>query len=381
MKKDQRLSTTGNENAGRNRRQPNLRALAARNDLDALIEKLDRDPTEPMPVDIINHLSLGRFPDARKVAKRVSAPKGYVPRLESRLNLPVAKAIARPEGKPTHTGSRNENLLKAYVPPHLAVRTVPRLRPFFAGPDGDVAVKRSGLTAIGMDLVAFPWSAIGHIRTFSEGKELPGGTAFMVGPNLLMTASHVMPWDYSGNCQIEFTPAMYPGHAPRFGSTWISDWYGVRHDGFWDMAFKADASDYVICRTIDPIGNVCGWLGTQAFDDHDKYFDHLYMSAGYPDFAAGYPAVELAAFIRDVDGDKHARELETTNFAGPGWSGGPLFGFIRDDWRVVGVCHGQETEFVVPFPPWNPPWNVNLLFAGGDAMVDLVYHGYANYNF
>ncbi|RWB00122.1 MAG: hypothetical protein EOQ39_00270 [Mesorhizobium sp.] len=146
MKKDQRLSTAGNENAGRNRRPPNLKALAAHNDLGALIEKLDRDPTEPMPVDIINHLSLGRFPDARKVAERVSAPKGYVPRLESRLNLPVAKAVARPEGKPTRTGRRNEDLLKAYVPRHLAVRTVPRLRPFFAGPDGDIAVKRSGLT-------------------------------------------------------------------------------------------------------------------------------------------------------------------------------------------------------------------------------------------
>jgi len=71
------------------------------------------------------------------------------------------------------------------------------------------------------------------------------------------------------------------------------------------------------------------------------------------------------------------RELETDNFGGSGWSGGPLFIFINNDWRAVGVCHGFEIEAVIGIPPWN----ANLVFAVGKWMVDLLNYGYANYNY
>ena len=367
-------SRRGTEQAGK-MNPARLNPDAGARELERMASTLDREATKPLPDDIIRHLKLSRFPDKGKAADKISAPKGYTPRSELRLNLPAAKAVERPRGKALAAGRRKAESLDAHVPPHLAVRTIPRTRPLLERSSAPMEVKRSSLTLIGMDMRAYPWSAIGHVRCFSEGRGLSSGTGFMVGPNLLMTASHVMPWAYSGNCQIEFVPAMHPSHGAPFGSTWVSDWYGVPYDGFWDLVFKPDAEDYVICRTIDPIGNVCGWLGTQAFDDHDDYFDHIYMSAGYPDFANGFPAVEPLAFIRDVDGDKHARELETVNFGSHGWSGGPLFGRIRDDWRAVGVAHGKETEFVAGIPPWN----VNFVFGGGNAMVDLVYYGYDNY--
>jgi hypothetical protein len=344
--------------------------------LSELASRLDRAPEAPFPAELVEHLRLRTFPGDRGSGEaKVSAPKGFMPRMTTSLNLPKAKGIVH-DGRKSIAPKSARRPLDAFIPRHLGVETIAKTVPMRI-PNFDPGAVRPLIQAIGWDLGFFPWSCVGRLHVSRDGGPLMnGGTGFMVGPNLLMTASHVMPWDYSGNCSIEFVPAFYPGRVPRFGSTMVTDWYGVPHDGWWDQVFEADASDFVICRTADPIGNVCGWLGTQAFDDHDEYFDNLYTSIGYPDFANGYPTVELLAQIDDVDGDKEGRELETGNFAGPGWSGGPLFGWVRDDWRVVGICHGKETEFVVGIPPWN----VNLLFAGGNRMVDLVYYGYDNYS-
>jgi hypothetical protein len=90
-------------------------------------------------------------------------------------------------------------------------------------------------------------------------------------------------------------------------------------------------------------------------------------SAGYPSFNDNVPTVEILARIRDVDGSHYERELETKNFAGPGWSGGPLFGYVgfTGDTRFVGVCSGQES-----FDSFLPPYQ-QCVWAGGQRFVNL----------
>lgn len=345
--------------------------------LDEISKTQDRLPEEPFPNEIVEHLKLNSYyDDKKKSPEKVSAPKGFLPRINLDHNRPIAKGIMHEKGV-SLIDEKNSDLthFPSYLPSHLGVKSVLSTvsRKFRSG----VTPMENKIQVIGANMDMFPWSCIGRIVVYLDGKSIKTGTGFMVGPNLLMTASHVMPWEHDGKCSIVFTPGYHPHYEPPFGSTTVSDWYGVPHDGFWDIVFQSDASDIVICRTNDPIGNICGWLGTKSFGNHDKYFNHFYNSLGYPDFANGYPTCEFLATIRDVDGDKNRRELETENFGGPGWSGGPLFSFIDNDWRAVGVCHGFETEFVFGIPPWN----TNLVFAGGKWMVDLVNYGYNHYNY
>ncbi len=345
--------------------------------LDEMSKKLDILPLEPLPNELIEHLRLNSYDvEKNNELPKVSAQKGFLPRTEMNYNRPLAKGIMHEKNTPLIFKENADALnFPAYLPRHLGVKSLlPTVSKKFKS--GSIPLENK-LQVVGVNFDYYPWSCIGRIDVYLGDQFINSGTGFMVGPNLLMTASHVMPWKYDGKCTIYFTPAKHPSHTPPFGSTTVSDWYGVPHDGPWDIVLQSDASDLVICRTHDPIGNVCGWLGTQSFKNHDNYFDYYYSSLGYPDFGDGYPVCEFIATIRDVDGDNNMRELETVNFAGPGWSGGPLFTVIDDDWRAMGVCHGYEVEFALGIPPWN----ANLVFAGGKWMVDLVNYGYTHYNY
>lgn len=338
--------------------------------------------TAPWPEELIAHLRLPRTQAGPGGKPEISKPRGYAPR--QRVAVPVRGPVAKGMQMPVRRrpGRAVDMSIDGHRPKHLILRRVPRLLPpqtkSLSGP-GDLGPTQPMSWEVAQpDMLTWPWCTIGKIDCWSEGKWVSGGTGFLVGRNLMVTASHVMPWDYSGNCSIRFIPAFTPDReppqgVPPFGETWVAEWRGYRHDGFWAVAFQPDAKDYVICRLDDPIGDVCGWMGTRSFSDHEKYLRRGYMSAGYPEYASGWPKAELGIGVRDVDGDNDGRELETVLFGGHGWSGGPLFAWFGDDLRAVGVCHGKETEMVFPW------YVVNLVFGGGKHLIDLVRYGQANW--
>lgn len=344
--------------------------------VEELIQLPDSAPTAPWPEELIAHLRLPCQQMATTSKLEYSKPRGYAPRLRVAPVAPgpLAKAMQAPVKRQRERAA--DISVEGHRPAHLALRRIPRLLPPRATLSGlsDLgAIKPLSWEMAQPDMLAWPWCTIGKIDYWTEGRQRPGGTGFLVGRNLMVTASHVMPWDYSGNCSVRFIPAFTPDRIPPFGETWVSQWYGHRHDGFWDMAFQADAKDYVICRLQDPIGDICGWMGTRSFSDHKKYLRRGYMSGGYPQYAGDWPRAEMDISIRDVDGDNDGRELEAVLFGGPGWSGGPLFAWFGDDLRAVGVCHGKETEMVFPW------YVVNLVFAGGKHLIDLIRYGQANW--
>jgi V8-like Glu-specific endopeptidase len=217
----------------------------------------------------------------------------------------------------------------------------------------------------------WPWNCAGKIEV--RQPNLPDrvgkGSGVMIGPNLMLTASHVMPWG-TNNSNIKFMPAYRNGVDPRFGHAFVERWRGVR------TADNDDPNglDYVICKLNWRIGDRTGWMGSFHSTDDDFYEDRRWISVGYPSsFAFGErPAVEVNVRCEDVDNEgSDGREIETNRFGSKGWSGGPLWNFVfANDPRVVAVMSGDEKDGL------DPRRNVH---AGGKHLVDLVKFGFANW--
>ncbi|MGW4367097.1 trypsin-like serine peptidase [Nocardia takedensis] len=253
-------------------------------------------------------------------------------------------------------------LTEGYRPPWIEQRYLPDLTPY------PVSAHRSGLGedrvfmepfAAEAERFAYPWCTIGKVYT-STG----GGTGFLVGPNLILTAGHVAPWQ-GADWWMRFIPAYRAGDAnpEPFGSSYVSEFRGYRRDG------DVFGYDYAVCRLYRPLGNALGWMGTYSAGDSDIQ-SRNYTSSGYPDTFGGRPAVNFALGIRDIDSDSPGREYETVHHVSDGWSGGPLWYFAGSDPYAVGVTSGSEVD------EFDPRRDV---YAGYRAMTDLVKFGLDNW--
>jgi hypothetical protein len=212
----------------------------------------------------------------------------------------------------------------------------------------------------------WPWTAIGKLFIQRRGQQIKIGSGVLVGPNLLLTASHAMPWE-TGDFAVRFVPAYRNGNDVRFGHAYVDQWRGIRHpEG------TATGLDYVICKLNWRIGERTGWLGSWWSSDEDFYERRSWFSVGYPrSFLGGErPAVEFNATVEDIDNEGDGLEIETDNFTDGGWSGGPLWGWIEDQPRVIGICSGKDKDGLDP---------TRSVFAGGEHLVDLVRFGIANW--
>jgi len=221
----------------------------------------------------------------------------------------------------------------------------------------------------------WPWCTVGQLLINAPGQPQKGGSAVLVGPNLILTASHAVPWDApDGSWTMLFTPA-YRSTDPTpkpYGESYVAEVRGhVTHED------DVNANDYVIAKLYTPLGNSVGWMGSQSFGNDDSYQGHhMWSSAGYPVSSGGVPFFASNVEVTDVDSSGDGRELETSDFLMGGWSGGPLVGFFGLDPRVLGVASGHQTEFSVG---WLHVTQTNSVFAGGKHMIDLVKYGYANW--
>jgi hypothetical protein len=290
-------------------------------------------------------------------------------RQQSRISAHELEIFAKDSPKTRHSEVLRPDWLNlsyhpSIIPRYRRFRPADILvRPGIGG--GGLATLYRGELNIGND---WPWCTAGKL--FVGGNlQFDSPTAFasgvMVGPNLMLTASHAAPWDVSG-WWMRFVPAYRDGAAP-FGESYVSDFHGVR--------FADEDSDYVICRLYTP--PTCGWMGSSGSTDDDFYEDRGWDSIGYPtDFFGGQrPAVEWN--VTPEDADVSGSEVEITfssPFTSGGWSGGPLFGWIDGQPRVVGITRGVQHIDYGPFGD-----DDDALFTGGILMVDLVKFGLANW--
>ncbi|ACK52588.1 hypothetical protein Msil_3704 [Methylocella silvestris BL2] len=220
----------------------------------------------------------------------------------------------------------------------------------------------------------YPWCTVGRVFVGINEDYVnwtQSGTGVLIGHNIILTASHVAPWDQA-SWWMRFVPAYRDGAAP-LGQSYVQQFRGYKNSD------EIKGSDYIVAKLYNPLGDALGWMGTHSFGDEDNYKDVPWQSIGYPGdfFMAQRPALQPFVAVEDIDDDDGGLELETTPFTSNGWSGGPLFGWPRGVTgpRVAGVCSGREEEFSF----WDFFTATHSVFAGGSQMVDLVKWAMANW--
>jgi Trypsin-like peptidase domain len=230
----------------------------------------------------------------------------------------------------------------------------------------------------------YPWQCIGKLDVYTDPSSFrpsSSGTGVLVGPNTVLTASHVVPWN-ANPAMIEFTPGYFNGVSTA--GPGVSSFIEAASSYDTDSP-PAPAFDFAVLQLQDRLGDSLGWLGTRSYYDgwNDQNFWTLVGYAGAI-ANAEQPSFQSGINFHDDDEDSNdfgdAMELETQNGdSTPGDSGGPYFAFWDDGPYVVGVDVGGEAEFSInPFAPW-PFEDDNNVASAGPALVQIVKWARANW--
>lgn len=233
-------------------------------------------------------------------------------------------------------------------------------------PEYDDPVKHVLHRKINKSLHVWPHCTIGKIwvgENHNYACPIWTGTGVLVGRDLVLTASHTAPWGRYG-WWMRFVPAFADGEEP-FGSSYVSDIRGYHTSG-------TTADDFVVCKLYTPLGDTCGWMGTEAWVDDENYTKPAWNMVGYsPLFKNGQ-----VQFFEDNDKIKKVKDdgpfkLFDTKGDPWGWAGGVLWGWHKECPCVIGVLSGGEEHFV---------FFHELGWAGGPALTDLVEWAWTNWN-
>jgi V8-like Glu-specific endopeptidase len=220
---------------------------------------------------------------------------------------------------------------------------------------------------------AWPWTCVGKLTTFVNGKVSGGGTATLVGARTIATAAHILPgeaWS-GGNWSAQFRAAWYCASSlvGAGGICWVTGGHGYSsHEA---------GNDMVVLRLEQPLGEWIGYFGYRTYDD-DWEDDPKWTHVGYPR-ALGMGDLPFRhggiAVHDDDNGPDDSLELQHYGDAGDGDSGGPLFGWWPDGPYLVGVMSGNSrTGGFLGIGAYN-----HNIHAGGRALTRLCAHGRTNW--
>jgi V8-like Glu-specific endopeptidase len=185
-----------------------------------------------------------------------------------------------------------------------------------------------------VSLTSYPYTTMGKVFV-TDGAQGSTCSGASVGPNLVLTADHCIPWN-STSWSLQFVPA-FDATAPNpqpFGSAYATQCVGI-------VPALLDGRDYAVCQLDQPIGlTTIGWLGWQASTDNAFYLGNTWSSVGYPyTFMNGGVAASQDGIVIDTVADTgdDGKILSSTPYVEQGWSGGPLFGWTGDDPYIIGV--------------------------------------------
>jgi V8-like Glu-specific endopeptidase len=224
----------------------------------------------------------------------------------------------------------------------------------------------------------YPWQCVGRVFVWNDASAASWawwGSAVLIGPRLVLTAGHVVPWDAS-SWMMRFVPGYYDGSSilGAGAESYVSDARG------WDVSYYSrlpDAHDMAILRLYDPLGDWLGFFGSKPYSD--SYTSHPYWNlTGYPAAIAGAerPSYQLGIAVDEADASTDALDLEHRGDSTGGDSGGPFWATWPDGFPyVIGTVSGGEvftnSSGVVVKDTNN--------CAGGNAINDLIRWGRINW--
>ncbi len=215
----------------------------------------------------------------------------------------------------------------------------------------------------------YPWRCIGKIFAWTDPSSGPAwvGSGALVGENVVVTASHVVPWD-SDPWMMRFEPAHWDGSS-LYGSGVASYVQSVR--GYRN---HQQGDDMAVLKLYSALGNQLGYFGYKTYHDSWEGGDY-WTKVGYPGAVAGGSRPSRITWypIIDDDNDGSGVELEYKADSSGGGSGGPVFGWWDGSPYVIGTHSGWESEYRFP---WHQA--THNLSAGGGALSSLI--GWARSN-
>jgi V8-like Glu-specific endopeptidase len=227
------------------------------------------------------------------------------------------------------------------------------------GPDDRVVFVPSG----------YPWRCTGKVFAWTDPSGGPSwsGAGALVGRNVVLTCSHVVPWGASP-WMMQFIPAYWDGSSWLGSglSSYVQTVRGYREHGQGD--------DMAVCKLYTPLGDSLGYFGYKTYND-DWEGGHYWTKVGYPGMVASGQRPSRVTWypIVDDDSDGAGVELEYKADSSSGDSGGPVFGWWSGQPYVIGTHSGGEEEYSFP-------WYIvkNNVAAGGSALSGLI--GWARTN-
>jgi len=216
----------------------------------------------------------------------------------------------------------------------------------------------------------YPWRCVGRIFAWTDPSGGPAwtGTGALVGDNVVLTASHIVPWD-ADPWMMQFVPASWDGSSRvgRSVNSYVRSARGYRN--------HSQGDDMAVLQLYEPLGDTLGYFGYKTYRDDWEDGDY-WTKVGYPSMVANGTRPSRVTWypIIDDDNDGAGVELEYRADSSGGDSGGPVFGWWSGSPYVVGTHSGGEEEY-------HFPWSIvrNNLSAGGNALSSLIGWGRSNW--
>lgn len=224
----------------------------------------------------------------------------------------------------------------------------------------------------------YPWHCIGKVYAWNNASASSWawwGSAVLIGPRLVLTAGHVVPWDAS-SWMMRFVPAYYDGSSllGAGAESYVSDARG------WDTSYYSrlpDAHDMAVLRLYEPLGDWFGYFGSKPYAE--SWTGHPYWNlTGYPAAIASAerPSYQLGIPVDQAEVSTDALDLEHRGDSTGGDSGGPFWGTWPDGFPyVIGTVSGGE---VFTDSTGKVIKDTNNC-AGGNAINDLIRWGRTNW--
>jgi len=232
-------------------------------------------------------------------------------------------------------------------------------------PEKKVVVERLP-TVIPLPTIGKIWAGAKDVPTYT-------GTGVLVGRDLLLTASHIVPWNKDGwwmRFAPSYSPPVLSSTSEPFGDSFVSDarGWGASGTAAWDMA---------ICKLYTPLGNQNPtWTACLSFSDDGSYIHgNDSVIAGYDPVTTpdALNAVVSPASVMGVQDFSQFKLLESYEDPPSGWEGGVIYTWWNGVFYVTGVLSGMVVVNEGDINEGKSGW------AGGTGLTDLVNWAWQNW--